>query len=398
MIINKIINDDAYKVLQTIPDCSIDAIVTDPPYGLSKEPNIYEVLEKWMNNKEYKHPSNGFNGNEWDSFVPNPLFWKEVYRVLKPGGHLISFSSTRTYDLLGISLRLSGFEIRDMIEWLYFNGMVKSNDIGKMFDKKDNKQPETIGFKVELSGRCMAIEPKAKEIKCNPDKTDRKYGVDNRTSAERKVVKIPTTDEGVKWDGWGTLLKSAHEPMVLARKPLEKVGLCENVLEYGTGALNIDECRFKEEINHDVGVYKKLNLKHSETINEKYKIHKDDQDRKFVEPLGRFPTNCITLENNEFYSEFYNITPKPLSKKPTSKDKNSNWQGDQINLKNNHVTVKPVDLMAWLIKLITPKNGIVLDPFAGSGTTLVAAKREGFNFIGIEMDEKYAEIATERIK
>jgi site-specific DNA-methyltransferase (adenine-specific) len=373
--INNIYLGNSLELLKQLDDNSVDSIVTDPPYEL------------------------GFMNNSWDNsgIAYNVELWKECLRVLKRGGHLVSFSSTRTYHRMTCAIEDAGFEIRDMIEWIYFNGMVKSNDVGMMFDKKEGKELQTIGYKVELSGRCMAIEPKANEIVCNPDKDSRKYGVDNRTSAERKVVKVPTSENGVKWDGWGTMLKSSHEPIVLARKPLDRNNLCDNILLHNVGALNIDDCRFKEEVNLKSGVYKKLNLKHTNTYNDKYKIYEDIQERKFVEPLGRFPTNCITLDDNQFYSDYYNITPKELSKKATKSDKNSKWNGEQIKHDNKHVTVKPVELMSWLIKLITPTSGIVLDPFAGSGTTLVAAKKYNYRYIGFELLPEHIEIINERL-
>lgn len=374
--LNKLYKGDCLELLKQLEDNSIDAIVTDPPYEL------------------------GFMGKSWDrtGIAYNVELWKECLRVLKHGGHLLAFGGTRTYHRMACAIEDAGFEIRDMIEWLYFNGMVKSNDIGMMFDKREKKELNSIGYKIELSGRCMAIEPKANEIVCNPDKDNRKFGVDNRTSAERKVVRVPTTHKGIEWDGWGTMLKSSHEPIVLARKPLESDNICDNVAKFGVGAINIDACRFKEEANLNSGVYKKLNLKQTEVYNDKYKVYEDGDNRKFVEPLGRFPTNCITLEENQFYSEYFNISPKSVSKKPTKQDKNSKWNGQQINSNNNHITVKPIELMAWLIKLVTPINGIILDPFAGSGTTLVAAKKEGLNYIGFELDEEYIETASKRLE
>ncbi|MDI5633267.1 site-specific DNA-methyltransferase, partial [Salmonella enterica subsp. enterica serovar Anatum] len=161
-----------------LADNSIDAVVTDPPYGLSKQPDMNEVLRHWLNGDDYVHTGNGFMGKYWDSFVPGPSIWKEVFRVLKPGGHLLAFFGTRTYDLGTLAIRLAGFEIRDQIDWVYGSGFPKSLDVSKAMG-----------------------------------------------------------DE--QWQGWGTALKPAHEPICVARKPL--VGtVSENILQFGTGGMNID--------------------------------------------------------------------------------------------------------------------------------------------------------------
>src|SRR5690606_28891405 len=136
MEVNQIIHGDCLQVLRTFPSNTVDSVVTDPPYGLSREPDIREVLEKWLAGEDYTHRGGGFMGKTWDSFVPGPSIWREVDRVLKPGGHALVFAGTRTQDLMTISLRLAGFEIRDVIEWLYFSGFPKSLDVSKAFDKR----------------------------------------------------------------------------------------------------------------------------------------------------------------------------------------------------------------------------------------------------------------------
>lgn len=143
---NVVILGDCLDVLHEIPDNSIDSVVTDPPYGLSKEPNIEEVLTKWLAGEDYTHRGGGFMGKSWDSFVPGPAIWREVYRVLKPGGHALVFAGTRTQDLMTISLRLAGFEVRDVIEWLYFSGFPKNMDVSKAFDKRAGAEREIVGF------------------------------------------------------------------------------------------------------------------------------------------------------------------------------------------------------------------------------------------------------------
>src|SRR5690625_1789444 len=153
-MINKVIHGDCLDVLKELDDNSVDSVVTDPPYGLSKEPDINEVLSKWLAGEEYDHGHGGFMGKSWDSFVPPPSLWREVYRVLKPGGHALVFAGTRTQDLMTISLRMAGFEVRDVIEWLYFSGFPKSHDVSKAFDRRANKleKSTTTLFKVGKEG------------------------------------------------------------------------------------------------------------------------------------------------------------------------------------------------------------------------------------------------------
>lgn len=382
---NVILNGDCIEKLKELDDNSIDSVVTDPPYGLSKEPDITEVLTKWISGEDYEHRGGGFMGKSWDSFVPGPSVWREVFRVLKPGGHVLCFAGTRTQDLMTVSLRLAGFEVRDVVEWLYFSGFPKSYNVGK----RNNK-----------------------------------------------------------WDGWGTALKPAHEPIILCRKPLAGT-VCDNLERHGTGAVNVDRCRVLTEDTlarpggeKGGGSFRFGGLStldelrevaeqggktpNGETASFVYqraiKFYRSDRT---AEPPGRFPANCITTEPDMFYSKYFNVTPQELSKKASKKDRNSDWRGEPIELEpkdartygeyqgvqgnkqqttnkytkraNNHPTVKPIDLMAWLCRLITPPGGTVLDPFAGSGSTLVAAKHEGFSFVGIEREAEYVEIARARV-
>lgn len=397
---NVVILGDCIDVLRELPDNSIDSVVTDPPYGLSKEPDIEEVLTKWMAGKDYEHRGGGFMGKTWDSFVPGPSIWREVYRVLRPGGHALVFAGTRTQDLMTISLRLAGFEIRDVIAWLYFSGFPKSMDVSKAFDKRAGAEREVIG--------------KRRGALNNSETSTAQSFVKGSTGFKPFFdITVPATELAKKWDGWGTALKPAHEPIIMARKPLGGT-VADNVERWGTGAINIDGCRIGDEkiVNKPPSYRGKTGefvLAGTPYIQEKFEIN-----------TGRFPANCVTLEDDQFYSKYFNITPPELSKKASKKDRNSDWRGEPIDLEpknhmrvnaprkseeekyatkhaNNHPTVKSTDLMAWLCRLVTPPDGIVLDPFAGSGSTLVAAKREGFQYIGIEREAEYVEIAKARV-
>ena len=393
-----IFKGDCLDRLKELPDNSIDSVVTDPPYGLSKEPDIVEVLTKWMNGEPYDHGHGGFMGKSWDSFVPHPDIWREVFRVLKPGGHALVFAGTRTQDLMTIALRLAGFEVRDVIEWLYFSGFPKSMDVSKAFDRRAGAERKVVGTSNRGAGNTsdsVWVQEVGGGI----------YDGNSRTFE----ITAPATELAKKWNGWGTALKPAHEPIIMVRKPF-KGAVIDCVEKYGTGAINIDACRIgDEEVEAGrAGRRSKSTFQNSE-LNGYTGVNK-----------GRFPANCITLDDDAFYSKYFNITPPELSKKASKKDRNSDWQGKEIAItekvttdgrkkpidnaynrgmtmrKNSHPTVKPTDLMAWLVRLVTPPGGTVLDPFAGSGSTLVAAKREGFGFIGIEREDEYIEIIEAR--
>lgn len=369
-MVELIILGNNIDVLKSYPDNSVDSVVTDPPYGLSKEPNIVEVLSKWLAGEPYTHKSAGFMGNAWDAFVPHPDLWREVFRVLKPGGHALVFAGTRTQDLMTIALRLGGFEIRDVIEWLYFSGFPKSMDVSKAFDKAAGAERETLAVKHR------------KAFGYNDTYRPWKHAAD----ADLHRITAPTSDLAKCWDGWGTALKPAHEPIIVARKPV--VGTVISTVEkHGTGAMNINGCRIGRIVDDrtDYGVDGDEQSHTGDQKGNAYGVY----GRVAYTPhaAGRFPTNCVTLEDNEFYSPYFNVSPAPVSRKASKKDRGEG---------NTHPTVKPTDLMAWLVRLVTPPGGTVLDPFAGSGSTLVAAKQEGFEFVGIEMQAEYVEVAKRR--
>ena len=670
--VEKIIHGESTEVLKGLDDNSVDSVVCDPPYGLSKEPDITKVLSEWVSgDASFVPDGKGFMSKEWDGFVPPPSLWREVYRVLKPGGHALVFAGTRTQDLMTISLRLAGFEVRDVIEWLYFSGFPKSHDVSKAFDRRNGRNYPDDDFREYLKERARSagmtgaqvdrelgtngmwghyvgrsqpafptvdawqrmktllnLDNRYDEIIYRVEAEREKVGESDKGSATGSIVTTgtgslskvyditaPATELAHKWAGWGTSTKPSHEPVIVVSKPktvedvldekLKEVANClslfvkiavqnstlslqdyaeeldsvrnrvvpknniqdvlsgvtdtsqlktltENinwstalsclitlgdrlkngntsttemvlntiielktlkyfqslttlesiikdatnpdganlsaetaaellnddllrlseiltprvpasatskqdgkdsyhrhepiivvrkplidadtgrkltvadcVEKYGTGAINIDASRIAYTDEVDLK-QQYSNFKGHGTQNHSAKstfTNVENHDNNVVNTEGRFPANCITLDSDEFYSKYFNvanITPQELSKKASKKDRNSDWKGEEITLEprnnmrvnapraseaekhatthgNNHPTVKPTDLMAWLVRLITPPNGVVLDPFAGSGSTLVAAKREGFGFIGVELTEEYIPIIEARV-
>lgn len=399
MELNTVYHGNCLDILKTFEDNSIDSVVTDPPYGIS------------------------FMAKGWDTFSGNKEYakwcedWaKECLRVLKPGGYLLAFSGTRTYHALAWGVESAGFEIRDMIEWLYTSGFPKNTDIGKQFDKKAGATREIVGVKAGHEEFAQRTTTGHLAFKGSTEGFDRPWMHDDHKRALYHMQTAPSTDLAKQWDGWGTALKPAHESIVVARKPFTGT-VCANVEQYGTGAINVDGCRIgDEEITTQGGDKFKgggIYNKYATCIETKH--------------TGRFPANCVTTESDEWYSPYFNVTPQEVSKKASKKDRNSDWEGNPIvgeekfapkgnyegrdmeNPKNhlggmqgsksvnNHPTVKPIALMEWLIKLVTQKNGLVLDPFAGSGSTLVAAKRNDFKYIGIEREEEYVNLINSRL-
>lgn len=344
----KIYNDDCLERLKSFDSDSVDAVVTDPPYGLSQmsADKVTQTLVKWGNGERSFVPAGkGFMNVSWDNFVPPPALWDEVYRILKPGGHLLSFASSRTFDIMNLSIRLANFEIRDSIQWLYGSGLPKSMNVSKAVESEVLYGSSHTSFlrKTEQKGDGESYTLK---------------GTNNGILGEKRVYErktySPSTDEGKKWDGWGTALKPAFEPITVARKPLAESSVARNVLEYSTGALNIDDTRFGEEKKWATNVI--LDESQAERLN----------------------------EQSPNAARFFYI-PKPSKKEKPSVDGIT------------HETVKPILLMRELVKLVTPVDGVVLDPFAGSGTTLEAAALEGFSAYGIEREEKYIQLIEHRL-
>jgi DNA modification methylase len=403
--------------LKDLGDESIDSIVTDPPYEL------------------------GFMGKSWDAsgIAYSVELWQECLRVLKPGGHLLAFGGTRTYHRMAVAIEDAGFEIRDSIHWVYGSGFPKSLNVSKAIDKAAGAEREVLRTVIRTASAGNSV-------------TVHQEGGDKSGVSE---ITAPSTDAAKQWDGWGTALKPAHEPIVLARKPLAGT-VAANVLEHGTGALNIDGCRVGEFVNTTPSGIDRYNQNY---VN-------DGSERSTIEgttsgATGRWPANVIFDEaagaeldeqsgvsksrvgkprgtekkglfaNSEFNkvgtehddeggaSRFF-YCPKPgkkernagldkLKAKTAGEATDRKEDSDGLNSpragagrtggsKNFHPTVKPVELMRYLCRLVTPPNGTVLDPFLGSGTTAVAAVLEGFEWVGCEMTPEYLPIIKGRVE
>jgi site-specific DNA-methyltransferase (adenine-specific) len=497
-----VINGNNIDILKTYPDNYFDAVVTDPPYGLGKEPNAAELMKDWVEHGYHEVSGSGFMGKEWDAFVPQPIFWKEVFRVLKHGGHVLSFFGTRTYDWGVMSMRFAGFEVRDCIQWLYGSGFPKSHNISKALDKMEGAERQIIG---EYNAhRDNSIR---KKITYKGIASEGKGGLAGKKCGGMTSITAPSTEDAKQWDGWGSALKPANEPIVLARKPLEKgLSIAENILKWGVGGINIDATRIGTNENLNGGAYSENKKSDGEWGTMHEYVGKD-----YEQPQGRFPANIILthhpececiglkkvkgveggtkpvggnykLSENKTNQPYFNYadengqetienwdchedcpirildeqsgvskssnakrtrntlgsfgmpndeTPEYNDKggasrffyvaKASKSERNKGLEGFDTKQtiggggtyneeagakygsikaegKNFHPTVKPVKLMQYLVKMITPPNGIVLDPFCGSGTTGVACKLEGFQFVGMEQDPEYSKIAEGRIK
>lgn len=353
---------DCLEVMRTLPDNSVHACVTDPPYGLA------------------------FMGKKWDYDVPTEDVWHEVLRVLKPGGFLLSFSGTRTYHRMTVRIEDAGFEIRDMIQWIYGSGFPKSHDVSKAIDREAGESPADTGY-----------------VPNGKNNTHGKGWGGGRT------ITAPTgiSDAAKQWEGWGTALKPACECVCVARKPL--IGtVAQNVLAHGCGGLNIDACRVEGPLEGDPNRF---------TRTDGGSFAEFSKAPPVVRSEGRWPANVVHDGSDEactgmgessryFYSakadraERDKGTGGPPRFAPTMGNGIGGKEHDPMTAtpkRNHHPTVKPVDLMRWLVRLVCPPGGVVLDPYTGSGTTGVACRLEGFGFIGIELNPEYIELARQRI-
>ena len=355
-----IYNGDCLVVMDNMKKCSVDSIVTDPPYHLTSIVDRFgkaSIDDDTLTSKKVKSGADsysrlirtGFMGKEWDGgdIAFQVDTWRKCFELLKPGGHLIAFSGSRTYHRMAVAIEDAGFEIRDQCIWLYGSGFPKSHKVG---------------------------------------------------------------------EGWGTALKPAHEPMVLARKPIDQKSVADNVLKHGVGGINIDDCRVQCEPDDDIvrpdrtdaqaynffrgGEQDRMNVRKTtrRQPRSEQNVWSDDNSGlkpdmfADADPKGRFPSNvmhdgsCVVEDVFPDVSSRYFYTAK------------TNQAERNAGANNTHPTVKPVELMRYLVRLVTPKAGLVLDPFMGSGSTGMAAREEEFKFIGIEKEEEYYEIAKARIK
>lgn len=428
-----LLHGDCLEKLKTLPANSVDAIVTDPPYGVS-------IL-----------------GNKWDYDVPSVEIWEECLRVLKPGGHLLAFASTRTQHRMATRIEDAGFEIRDMLSWVYGSGFPKNLNVSSAIDKQRHTREEVlkvtawVRFMRDINGLTnkqidslfktngMAshwtsnksqpyiptleqIGPLLELFKCPEDKVPQEIkrlifeingksgepgknwklaevvGVHDKKSAssiwsenygekvaksENLTIKEAFSEEAKKWQGWGTCLKPAVEPITMARKPFNGT-VADCVREWGTSAINVDGCAIDTD----------------DKIKQYKTIFKDGKDKTV-----RYPANFIHDGSPEVVDMFPSKGSKNESRffycpKPTPKEREEGLENINIKTfnkkKNIHPTVKPIELMSYLCKMVTPPNGVVLDPFMGSGSTGKAAKKEGFNFIGIERDQDFFNLAKAR--
>ena len=466
-------NHDCLKVLKMMieDEVFVDSIVTDPPYEL------------------------GFMGRSWDStgIAFQKETWELCFEVLKPGGHLLAFSGSRTYHRMAVAIEDAGFEIRDQVMWLYGSGFPKSMNVGKIIDKK----LRGVGI-----GKSDPKSPLHGTKRQKIDGSNAKHDMSPLYKTQNVEYEYEH-DISKQWDGWGTALKPAHEPLVLARKPLSEKSIADNVLKHRTGGINIDECRVEgndakypdtnpdfrdqgRQSKENMGI-DKLSFGQTENVKRK-KVVRKSRDENGVwtndnsgmkaegseyadaDPRGRFPSNVMHDGSDVVKDIFPNTKSSNVSRerkagtefgqssgwnkhnnvdsglmpaygddgsasryfycaKTSKAEKNQGlnnfpiknkkggggtsnnvWYEDDVNSasgkfgsekapsKNVHPTVKPIKLMKYLCRLITPKGGTILDPFMGSGSTGMAAKEENFDFVGIEKEEEYFNIASARIE
>ena len=349
---------DSELLVPKLEEKSIHAVVCDNPYGID--------LMKLG----------------WDKELPSLKIWEECFRVLKPGGFLLSFGHVRTYHRLACDLEEVGFKIKDCLCWTYASAFPHSLDISKAIDKKNNAEREVVGKRIHPT------------LKNNPNVKSNAYHVETLHSDENMEswdITIPATEEAKTWNGWGTQLKTSWEPIIMAQKPLEGTYV-ENVLKYKVGGLNIDECRIPykdEDDKNSIASFEHFAGKNHG--DERYfSANSGEKKQCNIHPIGRWPANLIWLD--PLFVEYDHIFMVP---KPSKREK---------GIYNKHDTVKPVELMERLIKLVTPRPSIVkedvvvLDPFMGSGSTGVAARNLDRNFIGFEQNEESFNVAQKRLK
>ncbi len=488
----KIHNENCLKTMGDMAENSISSIITDPPYGLGKEPDALEMLRAWVDGETKQVNGSGFMGKAWDAFVPQPEIWKAAFRVLKPGGYLLSFFGTRTYDWGVMAIRLGGFEIRDSVAWIYGSGFPKNRDVGKAIDQCNAENDRELRFtswmrQTGLTAKQLndatdsfmgshyltdkeqpAIPTKELWQKIRPLCKNIPVWVDklvDRIEAEREVIgkeirpngrqfaegmsgfargeiniTAPSTKEAKQWHGWGTALKPAMELIVVARKPLSEKTVAKNVLKWGTGGINIEECRvgFVDDNDRKSAMFygkprNKVNASSYDMPKQRAKeIINGEYDYK-THDKGRWPANVI-LDGSESVRRGFpdsqnggqNATSRTgklmggTSLFSTMREiaEPTRFAGDTGSasrffynakcskldreeglgvLTNSHPCVKPTNLMKYLCTLTTQPGGVIYDPFMGSGSTGKAALLEKFKFIGSELSTGDCEIAKARI-
>lgn len=356
---------DCVEVMQSMDDSSVDAIVTDPPYGI------------------------GFMNSNWDCDVPGAEWAKECLRVLKPGGHLVGFAATKTIHRLGVVLEDAGFEVRDLISWLFWSGFPKSKNISLFIDKQ-NGHPNR-GGSIPVASTYQA--------------TDKNR--ENKLTSNPVEEYTPITQDAMLWHGWGTALKPAQEPAFLVRKPLEGP-VAENILKHGTGGLNIDACRALDGDECWPGPGGGCNVPQKASDNLHFNTARGvtgsgrGETRSTMHHLGRWPANIYhskkpSSSERDHGLDDLNIKPEKWTDGRKAKSDRPYLRAE-TERRNFHPTVKPIKLMSWLVRLVTPPGGVVLDTFVGSGTTCLAARREKIKSIGIEKDPRFFLISESRIK
>jgi len=374
---------DCVATMKTLPDNLVDSIVTDPPYGL------------------------GFMGKGWDATVPGVEVWIECLRILKPGGHLLAFAGTRTQHRMACAIEDAGFEIRDMIAWVYGSGFPKSLDVSKAIDKAAGAEREVVGqYASQLpGGNTFAQDEWSKQ---------------HRGGGDRGSITAPATDAARQWAGWGTALKPSLEPITMARKPL--IGtVAANVLHYGTGGINVDACRVGTE---------SIQTNRYTPGKDMTSFHGSQSGNEYVSSShqGRWPANLIhdgsddvlalfpddagggfgvrgkggkTYANGKGFANTLAVTGQTVGHGDAGSASRFFYTAKADSAerrKSKHPTVKPLDLIRYLVRMVTPIGGVVLDPFLGSGTLCEAARAEHCLSIGIELDAAYCADAVERLR
>jgi len=389
-----LLKGDCLKTLKQIADCSIDSVICDPPYHLQSITKRFggdnSAEAKYGTDGLFQRSSKGFMNKTWDGgdIAFRTDVWKECFRVLKPGGHLLAFGGTRTMHRITCAIEDSGFEIRDLLCWIQYQGFPKSRNISLDMDKM-------VGLEKTLTGGyCIG----------NVDKKDRPH-LNNAGSQEYNYN--PKSQQAQKWDGFGTALKPSHEPATIARKPIEQgLSIAKNVLKWGTGAMNIDACRLQPGDPAWPGPQEEYNINKLEKCSNFGQLKKPDYE-KIIHDQGRWPANiyqCPKPSRKEKEAGLSHLDPitgaEAVNREPDSAGINNPRAGagrTSEEVRNTHPTIKPRGVMEWAIRLLTPPGGVVLDPFAGSGTTGVSSIVQGFDCILCELTPEYWPIIEGRV-